>query len=163
MTKISKYKVEPNRFGEYVNNLWSAFTLMDTKEDIRSLFKDLFTHTEYKMFTKRLEIARRLLEQQIYKDIQNELHVTTHTISHVSNILAERGDGLRKAHTKLSAIDEKLRKAENEKLKNMSNPFRQRTRRKTLGGELIKLGLESLDKKTTKTLKYRSAGKELSE
>jgi uncharacterized protein YerC len=163
MSKVSKNKVDPERFGEYVNNLWSAFTLMDRKEDIRLLFKDLFTHTEYKMFTKRLEIARRLLENQLYKDIQNDLHVTTHTISSISNVLAERGEGLRKAHVKLSELDEKRRKAETERLKNLSNPFRRSARRKTAGGALFTAALKGLDNKITKTIKKRSAKNNLAE
>src|SRR3989344_1717381 len=91
MTKLSKLRLDPKDFGLYVNNLWSAFALMDTKDDIRLLFKDIFTHTEYKMFAKRLEIARRLLEGQTYVQIKDDLKVTEHTIRTVSNILERDG------------------------------------------------------------------------
>src|SRR3989338_10389899 len=102
MTKLSKLNLDPKDFSHYINNLWSAFTLMDSKEDIKLLFKDLFTHTEYKMFAKRLEIARRLLAGQTYEEISNELKVTNHTISTISNILQRDGGGLKIAHQKLS-------------------------------------------------------------
>lgn len=85
MTKLSRRPL-PKEFGDYVNNLWSAFTLLDSKADIRLLFKDLFTHTEYKMFAKRLEIARRLEGNQTYEQIKTELGVTSGTISNVNNI-----------------------------------------------------------------------------
>src|SRR6185369_1853668 len=101
MTKLSRKLLDPEKFGHYINNLWSAFTLMDTKEDIRLLFKDLFTHTEYKMFAKRLEIARRLLSQETYYDIQKAMNVTSHTVMRVNDRLSERGEGLRLAHKKL--------------------------------------------------------------
>ena len=86
MIKVSRKYLDPKDFGHYVNNLWSAFTSMDTKEDVRLLFKDLFTHTEYKMFAKRLEIARRLIAGQTYEDITQALKVTSRTINAISNI-----------------------------------------------------------------------------
>src|SRR3989338_10118526 len=144
MTKVSR-KPLPKEFGDYVNNLWAAFTLLDTKVDVRLLFKDMYSHTEYKMFAKRLEIARRLLDGQSYISIRQALSVTDATISVVSNILAERGDGYRKVHKKLSDLDEEYRKKESEKHDRMSNPFKYRTKRKTVGGEIIKAGLRALD------------------
>lgn len=63
MTKLSRRKIETNKMGEYINDLWSAFTLMDSKEKVRLLFKDLVTHTELKMWAKRLGVACRLIDQ----------------------------------------------------------------------------------------------------
>ena len=51
------------KFLVYVN-------LMDTKEDVKQLVKDLFTHTEYKMLAKRLEIGRLLLAGSDYTTIE---------------------------------------------------------------------------------------------
>ena len=73
---------------------------MDSKSDIRLLFKDLFTNTEYKMFAKRLEIARRLLNGELYKKIQDELKVTAGTINAVSRILQEKKEGVEKSPRK---------------------------------------------------------------
>ncbi len=162
MTKLSRRHLDPINFGQYVNNLWSAFTLMDSKDDIKLLFKDLFTHTEYKMFTKRLEIARRLLEGQTYEQINKELNVTARTITGINNTLATAGNGLRKAHDKLNALEEKDLAKQKEITKNLENPFRQKTQRKTLGGTLLKVGLIALDKKISKKLKQRTAKKSLS-
>jgi len=157
MTKLSRKHLDPENFGHYVNNLWSAFTLMDSKEDIKTLFKDLFTHTEYKMFAKRMEIARRLLEGQTYEQIDKELHVTARTITTVNNILAERGEGLRKAHNKLSALEAKYLDKHQKITKNLENPFRQKAKRKTLGGALLKAGIMALDKRISKKLKDKTA------
>src|SRR5437870_5351177 len=107
MPKLSKRPIAPEKFGHYVNSLWSAFTLMDSKEDVRSLFRDLFTHTEYKMFAKRLEVARRLLHGDSYQTIEEELKVTAPTIAKINNTLAERGEGLRKAEKKLASLEDK--------------------------------------------------------
>lgn len=157
MPKLSKKRLDPKVLGGYINNLWSAFVLMDSKQDIRLLFKDLFTHTEYKMFAKRLEIARRLFNGENYELITKNLGVTSGTISHINNVLSERGDGLRKAHTKLLSLENKLLEKQKEYQKNLENPFRRKTQRRTVIGALLKIGAQSLDKKLSKTLKQRTA------
>lgn len=160
MTKLSRKPI-PENFGHYVNNLWSAFTLMDSKGDIKLLFKDLFTHTEYKMFAKRLEIAKRLLDKQTYEIISRDLNVTSRTISSINNILNEKGEGLRKAYQKLEELEEKYLSKQRERTKNLENPFRQKVKRKTATGALLKAGLVALDKTISKKLKQRTAKKEL--
>jgi uncharacterized protein YerC len=163
MTKLSRRQLDPEKFGQYINNLWSAFVLMDSKQDIKLLFMDLFTHTEYKMFAKRLEIARQLLEKVSYQDIQRNLSVTPNTVNRVSNILIEKGDGLKKVHEKLSRLEEKYLAKQKEIRKNTENPFRQKVinRQKTVLGEVLKGGLSVLDKTISKKLKQRTARKTL--
>ena len=161
MTKLSRKFVDPFEMGGYINNLWSALTLMDSKEDIKQLVKDLFTHTEYKMLAKRLEISRLLLNGSDYHSIEKKLCVTPVTISRISNVLAEKGAGLRKANYKLNLIEEKRLVKQKAKTDNMANPFLRKVRRKTLGGAIIKTGLIILDKKISKFVKQRSAKKSL--
>jgi TrpR-related protein YerC/YecD len=135
MTKISKRALESKQLSYYINDLWSAFTLMGSKEDIRLLFKDIFTHTEYKMFAKRLQIARMLLDGQTYDQISDVLKVTPITIAHVSNTLANKGYGFRRAHIGLSRIEEKFHKKRVERQKNIENPFRARVMKNVLTQE----------------------------
>jgi uncharacterized protein YerC len=134
---------------------------MSTKEDIRLLFKDLFTQTEIRMIAKRLEIVRRLLKQESYENIQKELKVTSGTINAIGNILKLRGDGFRKVCLKLDGLEEKYIKQQREITKNLENPFRKKTQRKTLLGEVIKAGISALDKKIIQTQKHNSAKKVL--
>ena len=163
MTKLSRKRVDPEKFGYYVNNLWSAFTLMDSKADIRLLFKDLFTNTEYKMLAKRLEIARRLLKGELYKDIQHELCVTPNTVNVISTVLQEKGSGLRKAHEKLNWLEEKYLKKQKEITKNLENPFRRKLKRNTLLGTALVAGAKALDKKISQSIKNKTASKLLPE
>lgn len=162
MTKLSRRAVDPEKFGHYVNNLWSVFTLMNSKEDIRLLFKDLFTHTEYKMFTKRLEIARRLLKGERYEDIEKDLKVTSHTVTRVNNVLNEKGDGLRKADAVLTDLEERYFKKQRDITKSLENPFRSRLQRRTLGGALLKAGLHLADQAIARRARERFASKNLS-
>lgn len=162
MTKLSRKKLDPADFGYYINNLWSAFTLANSKEDIKLLFKDLFTHTEYKMFAKRFETARRLISGQSYEQITDALKLTPGTIAKVNNILSEKGEGLRKADKNLLRLESKQLESEQEFQKNLENPFRLKLKRKTLAGELLKAGVKALDKKISQKLKQNTAKKILS-
>lgn len=161
MTKLSKLGLDPKDFGLYVNNLWTAFTLMDTKDDIRLLFKDIFTHTEYKMFAKRLEIARRLLEGQKYEQISDDLHVTQGTIAQVSNILVQRGDGYRKAHAKLADLEKDLQR----KRSNYQARLERRVRRKVPGetflADALVAGAGVVGDLISKKIKRSSVNKDL--
>ena len=153
--------MDPAEFGYYINNLWSAFTLANSKEDIKLLFKDLFTHTEYKMFAKRFEIARRLIAGQTYDVIRKALNVTPGTIANVNNILSERGDGLRRADENLEKIENSLLNKQRERQKNLENPFRQKAKTKTVVGTLLKAGVFALDRKISKKIKQKTAKKVL--
>jgi uncharacterized protein YerC len=161
MTKLSRKSLSPEEYGHYINNLWNAFILANSKEDIRLLFKDLFTHTEYKMFAKRLEIARRLLAGEDYDSVATNLKVTSHTIAKISNILSERGEGLRKAVESLDRLEKKMAKRHNSIQKNLENPLSKKLARRTTLGAAIKVGVETLDKKLVRISKQRSALREL--
>ena len=149
--------------GHYINNLWAAFTLAGSKEDIRLLFKDLFTHTEYKMFAKRLEIARRLLKEERYQDIKESLNVTEHTIAKISNILEEKGYGFRNTHSELSKMEEAYLKKQRQIQKDLGNPFWKKAKsgHRTLLGQAAKIGLKLIDAKIAKNIKRRSAVQKL--
>jgi len=161
MTKLSRKYTVPQNFGHYVNNLWSAFTLMDSKDDIRLLFKDLFTHTEYKMFAKRLEIARRLIVGQSYEEIMRGLNVTSRTITNISNILMIQGMGLRKADNKLKEIEKRHQEYRNKRQNRLENPLRREISGSKVLPNLLKIGISDFDKVISKRIKNRSAQKDL--
>lgn len=110
MTKLSRKPVSEEKYGYLINNLWTAFLFTKTREEMRVLFRDLFTHTEYKMLSKRLEIARRLIEGELYEEIMRQLSVSEKTIAHVSNILAIHGEGFRKVHSDLKSLEQRRTK-----------------------------------------------------
>lgn len=161
MTKLSRKYLSSDKFGQYVNNLWSGFTLMESKDDIRQLFRDLFTHTEYKMFAKRLEIARRLLEGQGYDEIIRQLNVTERTIANISNILADRGEGLRKVHEKLSAIEQAYRDRESKIIERKSKAFNPELAGSKVLPNAIMAGVKYANKKFIQHRKQKSAVKRL--
>ena len=161
MTKVSKRQENSKDLGYYINNLWSAFTLMDSKQDIRLLFKDLFTHTEYKMFAKRLEIARRLFKGESYEQIIKDLKVTARTITTVNNIIATKGEGLRKAHDKLLEMEGKYQKYRDERQKRWERRSAKGLVRKSVLGQVLKAGATAADGAISKKRKKLTARKSL--
>lgn len=160
MTKLSRRELGSKQLGYYINDLWSAFTLMDSKEDIRSLFRDLFTRTEYKMFAKRLQIARLLLKGETYETIRDVMKVTDTTIANVNNILASKGEGFRKADEKLSKIALDIL---NKKSKYYADPITRKFNRQIFDPpSLVKESIKNVSKKIAQHQKYKSAKTSLS-
>ena len=159
MTKISRFPLTGNKLAECINNLWSALTLMSSKEDIRLLCKDLFSHTEVKMFAKRLAIARMLLEGSGYEEIIRELKVTDRTVAHVNNVLAEKGEGLRKAHRELSSVDRQKLDREARIVEKMSRPFRTKLAGQDVLPSLLAAGVRAARSKIKAKQKKNSIAK----
>ena len=145
-----------------MNNLWSVFTLLDSKEDIRSFFRDLFTHTEYKMFAKRLEIARGLLEGETYDKIVERLKVTKHTIASVSNSLARDGAGFRIAHARLIDLENKYQRKREEQQKYLQGRKRwPKFREQILIRDLAKAGVKQANRYIRRKTRESTARKQL--
>lgn len=161
MTKISRLPINPDKMLECINMLWSVMALMGSKDDVRLLFKDLFSHTELKMFAKRLAVARKLLAGCGYDEIIKELKVTDRTIAHINNILAEKGDGLRNAHTLLSHIEDVRIKKQTERIRNLSRPFKGTLPGSDVLPKMIGHGFVTALDKIDEIQKRRSAKKDL--
>lgn len=87
--------------GELFFDLINAFSLVKSAGDSALFIQDLLTEAEVKMLSKRLRIARLLLEGRKYEGIIKDLHVSRSTISKVGAWLTERGEGFRKVVKKL--------------------------------------------------------------
>lgn len=110
MTKVSRIKIDSRHLGFFLNNFWSLITLLENKEQVKSFLKDLLTHTEMKMLAKRIQIAKMLIEGYSYRDIRGYVRVTDPTISKISNILENSGEGLRIAIDYLHKIEKEIDK-----------------------------------------------------
>ncbi|MBI2355819.1 MAG: hypothetical protein HYV13_01255 [Candidatus Doudnabacteria bacterium] len=161
MTKLSRIRLDPNDMGHYINNLWSVFTLMFDKQDVRALFKDLFTHTEWKMLAKRLEIARRLLEGQKYETIRSDLKVAEHTISSISNSIERDGSGFRRANEILTELEKDFQRKREQRQARIERRVRRKLPAETFLPNLIGEGFNQLDKALNRRTAKSSAKKQL--
>ena len=159
MTKLSKRNLDPKEMGYYINNLWNAFVLMDSKEEIRQFVKDLFTHTEYKMFAKRLEIARRLILGQTYEQIREALNVSDRPINFINNLLANGGPGMRIADKKLSDLEVRYKRLAEERQAYLERRKRRKSPAETVLLEVTKMGVGALSKAVKKRIKHKSVEK----
>lgn len=158
MTKLSRKNLEQADLGYYINNIWSAFTLAESKEDIKDLFYDLLTRTEIEMLAKRFEVSRRLLREQLYDTITQEMNVTSTTISKMSNMLHSKGEGVRKMHSKLENLELKNERMRERRLGRREHALKGLVKpNKTLLGAVLKSGLQKFDKKMFERSKRKSA------
>lgn len=118
MPKLSRISPDPRHMGIFIDNFWNATTLIENKEEAKSFLKDLLTHTETKMFAKRIQITKMLLQGYDYRAIKNYVKVTSGTIAQVNNLLHIGGDGLKRIVSRLLEIEAKHKK----KLEGKSQP-----------------------------------------
>lgn len=77
-------------------SLCRAVASIKNSTEAAELIKDIFTENEAEVISKRVEIARLLVDGHTFDHIANGLKVSKGTISRVSVWLSESGDGLRK-------------------------------------------------------------------
>lgn len=95
--KLSKREQE-----ELVFDLVNALVQAQTMNEAALFLQDLLTKSEMKILAKRLRIAKLLLAEMTYQQIETDLHVSHGTVAKIAAWLAERGDGFRKIIEKLS-------------------------------------------------------------
>lgn len=110
MTKISRIRINSRHLGFFINNFWNLITLLENKDQVASFLKDLLTHTEMKMFAKRIQIAKMLLEGHDYRAIRNYVKVSDTTIATISNKLEVGGEGLKTAIIFLKKVEGDIEK-----------------------------------------------------
>ena len=85
MTKVSRYRLEPKFERQLTGNFWKLLGSVN-KDEAEKFFSQFFTPTEILMFSKRLEILKRLVKEQSYSEIKTNLKVTNTTVSRMSNL-----------------------------------------------------------------------------
>lgn len=110
MTKISRIPTDPRHMGFFIHNFWVLITLLEDKDGVKDFLKDLLTHTEMKMFAKRIQIAKMLIEGYDYRSIRGFVKVTDTTIAKINNMLAIGGEGFRTGISKLQKIEMEIDK-----------------------------------------------------
>lgn len=86
MTKVSRQLVNRKLEKQLVGRLWELIGALNKKEAAEFL-EQFLTPTEVKMFSKRLEVLKRLLKNAPYSEIRTALKVTNTTVGRLSNIM----------------------------------------------------------------------------
>jgi len=78
--------------NEELDALFEAFLMMEDKEDCYNLFSDMFTDQEMVSFARRLQVAKMLLNGATYSMIQEQIPVSSATITRINTVL-QYGEG----------------------------------------------------------------------
>jgi len=81
---------------KYLGEFYTMVSLLKTREEVRNFFKDLLTLSEVVMISRRIQIAKLLLEGIGYEEIRRRLKVGFNTITHVERWLNNGFGGYRK-------------------------------------------------------------------
>lgn len=88
-------KLSPKEQEQFLLEFCEAMLSLKSLKEVVSFLKDIFTKQEIEMISKRLKIARLLLEGKTYEEIRKDLKVSNGTISRVNVWLKISGEGYR--------------------------------------------------------------------
>jgi TrpR-related protein YerC/YecD len=101
-TKIKGlHKLSKPERENIVLELIEAFVNCKTIEEAAMFTQDLLTESELSFISRRLRIAKLLLQDKTYKEIQDLLYVSQTTIAKIAFWLNHRGEGFRSIIKKL--------------------------------------------------------------
>jgi len=76
-----------------LDDLYEAILNLETVEECRSFFKDLCTIPELKALSQRFQVAKMLIDDNVYSEIVRKTGASTATISRVNRSLTYDGSG----------------------------------------------------------------------
>lgn len=88
-------KLTRKEHEELVLDLVNAIVGAKSVTDSALFLQDLLTQSEMRMLSKRLRIAKLLLNGSTYENIETQLHVSHSTVAKIGTWLSEKGDGFR--------------------------------------------------------------------
>lgn len=80
---------------EQYQDLFRAILSLESEEDCRLFFDDLFTISELQAMAQRLEVAQRLDHSEVYSEISAKTGASSATVSRVARCLHHGGGGYR--------------------------------------------------------------------
>lgn len=72
-----------------INQLFDAFIALENREECQRFFDELYTEGEVAALAERLQVAKLLLQNKTYVEIEEETKASTVTISRVSKSIAK--------------------------------------------------------------------------
>ena len=90
-----------NIHTEATKEFFKALLLLESEEDCRDFFEDIWTVKELQDISQRLEVARMLDDGKSYQVVSKETGASTATISRVNRCLVYGSGGYKKILDKL--------------------------------------------------------------
>lgn len=155
MPRVSRLQIDTKRLSYFINNLWNTVTLIENRDEAVIFLKELFTPTEIRMFAKRIQIAKMLIEGYKYEDIIPFVRVTPNTINEVNKQLQFGDGGYGKIIERLIKIEEKKQKQFEKRMSGDKKIFYE-----PFGG-LSQLATQKIGEQVFKQIKRKSVEKKV--
>ncbi len=94
--KVTYHELSESEKKKYLGDFYSIISLLKTRDDVKNFFKDLLSLSEIAMISRRIQIAKMLLEGHTYEFIRKKLKVGPLNISQVEKWLNNGFGGYRK-------------------------------------------------------------------
>lgn len=85
--KVKYSELSDNDKKKYLGDFYSMVSLLKNRDEVKNFFKDLLTLSEIVMISRRIQIAKMLLEGYNYREIQKKLKIGLSTICQVEKWL----------------------------------------------------------------------------
>jgi len=92
---------------ELLDRLFSAFALLGNWQAAESFLMEFLTRQELTMLAKRLELYKRIMARQKYREIIHDLRVTSQTVSSAKKKLKRADAYFERIMRKFRLLDEK--------------------------------------------------------
>jgi len=92
---VKYHELSEQEKKKYLGDFYSMVALLKDRNEVKNFLKDLLTLSEIVMISRRIQIARMLLEGYKYQEIRKKLRIGLATISQVEKWLNNGFGGYR--------------------------------------------------------------------
>jgi len=157
MAKVKLEQISKEERLEIIGEFFSVVSELKTKKEVIEFFVGTLTPSEALILSRRMQIAKRIIEKKTYREIKDELKVGDSTITKVVEWLNRRNESYKKLLIKYLFKGEVKKREknilnykENKKYSNNDKVYFQKNKLYNYPGyELAAkvLGIEYIDKK----------------
>ena len=104
MPRINLKKLPNDARAQYLDLLWTSIANLKDKEEVKNFFKDLLSEGEAIMLSRRITIAKYLLEGKSYDEINRIMSAGCSTIASVHQWLISGFGGYEMAIKKFNQV-----------------------------------------------------------
>lgn len=97
MPRVRYHQLTDQEKKKYLGDFYSMIAVLKTRDEVKKFFKDLLSLSEVVMISRRIQIAKMLLEGYTYGQIRVKLKIGMATISQVEKWLYNGFGGCKEA------------------------------------------------------------------
>jgi TrpR-related protein YerC/YecD len=145
--KVKYHQLTEAEKKKYLGEFYTMVSLLRTRDEVKNFFRDLLTLSEIVMISRRIQVARMLLEGHTNRSIRERLNIGLSTINQVNKWLNNGFGGYKKV---IKEFKKNKQSAKNKFAIEYSDPFSLSGLRKRYPGHFLLLNLLAKNKFKTK-------------